>query len=1537
MARSNVPGASQTPRPASDLTEFVAVLLRLVNLVLDGTINGACVAVLVVALLLPWRLLAVLLAAWLDGPFRPREQAHFRRYCVAHLGASLLDVVAVPILLLCLLWPPRWPLLACSWQDAKRNDDFDSLCSYNTLLRLTWIWTFFRCCRDVLGVLLGLLALVLPWRTASLLRRGYSTFEGSSRAHYLAALSALAIPLRVEEGVLRTNRKEEAESYDALLTSLAWIGMEEGSGALLDAPLVAWALPSVVVPTRTLVVLRLSLAPRSEENPPCAMRRFWAWAPLLAAADALAGLVSLVMLLNPLRADAFVGYVRMRLGAESGASHTAWPPKSWSWRPWLRTACFDFALLALLDLLVLPLALVLVSIGLHRSGPVFRQLSQQQQQAGRGASSIWDLPDFPSEWHGVVLRQFELLCLDLLVLPCVLLVLMTAYRWPWLKDAWVAETDDEYDEDELHQWVGGFHLSAAWNALLVLHDLIQLPFVLLLVLSMYRAPVTLKLISDREDNFREDLWEQLGQLLLDFLHLPGLLVLLATLWRADLVLRDLGATQGDAERRRMVLGHLWKLLRDMFGMAAALIVACSLVRLPSLALDLWARHKRSMRPAYTGPPRLRPTSVRLLVPTAEAEDRRPRLSVLASQDSALEPETFGQLTFNASSADFWRDVARVFGGALASLGQGLLPLALKDGKHLKYEDFLPQDVSFEMRLGNASLLHERLPKLNHSLAICFDIERQPAVAAAEPELLLRLALPLAWLELAASQPGQEVELPQELVRSEPDVVVRLCGGPEDDLSQGSGGRVGLRDFMWLSALSQLIQLCIDLAHFVLLLVVLLAPWQVVSLLRHLREPESYWLAELGVRASSLATRRWASLLCYRRSLEPALHAAAKKVPVTRKWKRDAGQGQCHTKLEAAVLARLKDQVLPPETLERWLLKEMRHGDLAATKSLAERLTALAAIQDAAATFWPSLAFAAHLQLLTGSMEVEEHAHALCLIQAIGSQADGLAEDSLRAICHDTTQVARSAQDSAAEKRAGIARGLMVGLLGKPLELQRKLVYQAAASAAIDWMSAGLLVLLLVTGYRLPAAVLEMRHHHHDARLADRLRMAVSHQAMLLSLDSWHLVTALAASLLAIITLVRALDFISEAALHVTSLLELRALGLRCAKEAVSEVWELLSLFTFWRTYRCAVRASVFGVLLPASGLAGLPPKAQLLLWSVLCAFPWLLPLLCGFQPSVALGLACAAMLPCFIILCRSGAGRGEQSVGYGVWVRLSWPNLLALLAIVGEAALLAAVPEIARHFEPDRLILPAVCASCSWLLISSLPPSLPSQEQADCQTSVRFHACCHVFRHCLLLPVASVLFAAVAQGSCWLALLLLFLIATSVLGIKQFDTAPPLALGLDLAPPPLYMSGLALSQLLLLQLELTTAPGLLQLAASLLAPFWALGYPHLFGQLGGVPPWLQAVRGVAALLPALAQIRRQLPSWAALAALVMLMVLAAVLARAAWKKGLDWRRREAAASNVAELMQHLVQKDVLLHAPGGQSVRSALLSAAHEVEAARVR
>merc|ERR1719428_146652 len=142
-------------------------------------------------------------------------------------------------------------------------------------------------------------------------------------------------------------------------------------------------------------------------------------------------------------------------------------------------------------------------------------------------------------------------------------------------------------------------------------------------------------------------------------------------------------------------------------------------------------------------------------------------------------------------------------------------------------------------------------------------------------------------------------------------------------------------------------------------------------------------------------------------------------------------------------------------------------------------------------------------------------------------------------------------------------------------------------------------------------------------------VAVFH-ATILARDLWRLVTALMMSILALATLVHAVEFLEDALTRCTSLLELRDCGFKHTMAALGELWELFTLLFLWKTYRAVVRGMVFSLLLPASGFHG-PHPLRIALWCTLCAVPWVIP-----EPAVALLLAAVVALPFFIRALKTG-------------------------------------------------------------------------------------------------------------------------------------------------------------------------------------------------------------------------------------------------------------------------------------------------------------
>lgn len=1428
----------------------------MVKVLLDVTINLLCIALGIIGVLLPWRLIAVVTSSKCGSAFS--DQGRFREWCLTLFGCALMDLIFVPLALLTLLWPPRWRMLfegTCK-RFAEHHDETAS--NYDFELRLGWGHAFVESVADVLATVMGLVALGCPWRTLSFLRAAAEKAQGN-------------------------------HELNSKLGEVRCVAFYEGFSAILDAPCVLIGLPSVVVPTRTCVYLRVTFW-RHPWKSDCEVRSFWLVSTFLAIVDLVSMPFAVVALINPLRTMTFVRAFRERWSRASvvvAGREEPWP--LWDWA--LRRSCLGHGAQSILDILLLPMALV-VFLTVYRARPLVETMCPGAAQHLRGAGTssscqclnVWLLQDYQhlsdgpqdapapasavdeeerpcwpiSVTHLTTLRQFCLILADVVVLPAALLVLLTCYRWHHIVEVWWPPAPSEWaaeyaaatdTEDGAvpnspangraaraanHRSRAGvrkgplaYHKAAIFNALVVLHDAVLMLAVGVLFLSVYRAAAAWRLLRSQNPGFRGQLWREVLELCLDLLFLPLLLVLLVTLWRADIVLRAAYQAEGNWPRRCAIVDHFVRLLRDVLGMAAALVVAVSLVRLPSLLLELWAQRARTV----LGDPWLHLRRVVLLLPDHRSRDARPRVHCWATQPLARRREEVGQLRLNVVSPRFWDEIGRVYGGAISSLARGFMPFTLTDGKQLDFDELLPAEAEVTLKMGSREL-RQRLLRLDPAVILCLQLEHKRPDGT--EEVLARLPMPLELYQQAARREDEEIPVPEEFL--EPEAAERLCG----PLQAGAG----VRETLWLIAFKQLLQLALDVLHLALLLLTVVAPWRTIECLYYLCASKASWVEHVAWRLLHVAAFKDDALLRIRRNLEPVLNRTAK-----------AHAPQVHSgqlqSVEQAGLRQLSEVPLPPTYLEKWLGKEVA----ASAPELAEQFRTHGELRDAVAAYWPSMSFAVNLQHAFGHFDPMEHAHALHLVASAGEVAEhqlSISTERLRGAL-DRELPARLAQLRAEE--GGQDRRCF--LLSKPLDQQRRLIRHFASSAAADWGAFLLLLLIAVTGYRLPQAVSEVRRGR-DMSFRDRLKTSVVHHAFLVAVDVWRFVSALVASLLALITLVRALEFLEDAALRCSSLWELRSTALRHTRDALRELWELMVLLTLWKTYRAVLRSVIFGLFLPAYGLLILPgARIRLAAWAVLCVLCF-----CLEWPTVALVVATVLVLASCVPAAAAAQRKGLAQQGHCYSMHLSWLNVLALLGMLLEVVLLSGGIDALRSVLLGPVALKvAVVIACLWLLVTAMPPAITAtsgeQDGAASRDSIRYHFVVLALRQVCVLPAFAVLLAttgsvAVDGTSTELSIITLLtmcLLTSMVLSLDQQKVqCSSVALRLDVIHPPLFLAGLALLQALAASLQVLAAPVALQALGAVPAFLWVYLYPKLVGPYGG-PEWLQPIRGVAALLP----------------------------------------------------------------------------------------
>lgn len=1439
----------------SELAEFFATLLRIAKFILDVTLTLICSALLLLASVLPWRLPFIVLE--LVETCSSLTFQKFQKQAARQFLFSLGDVVIFALVLASLFWPPRWPGLLHTLKLAAkppRDEDDDSHSGYNLETRFEWIMNAFESYADILLFPLVLVLLLAPWRW---LLRG----------------------LKLQNFQKSMERAKRSDRPCARMSAFRNWAAWEGINAIMDLPFVVLGLASAVIPTRIKafisVLLRIDLEDDLED---CEARVYLAMLPILSICDMLAAALAFLAIVNPLRCGAFLRLMSAKWNDKLETTCNLSPDfqKVVLWNARLRSIAIRSGLASLLDLLLLPLGLM-VCITLYRAGPLVSAMCSDRVDREPSAAGLTaQEAELPGPVHQMALKQSTLLLCDLLTLPSFVVVFLTRYRYPFMK----AQTE------ELQKSWGpvAHHVAALINSLVLLHDVVLALCMLPLLLTMYRWPKVYQLLRNRwvavvplppvaesdpeaADGIeaptafcgiqtRLKLWQELGNLLLDLPLLPLLLIVIFSLWRADLVLQQCWSAEDNCQRRKAVILQFLELLRDVLGFLALLVVCITLLRMPKVLLDIYSQRARRT----TGDPRFTLQGVSL----RSGGDGDQRLAVQAEglQLEARDLKDIGTIRINVVSKSFWEEISRVFGASVASLGKALLPFTLKDGKHVKYSDFYPQQASIELRLGGREL-KSKLLQLEGSLTFCVQLEHRSPRGS--EEVLARLPIPARLLQQAVNQPGETVQVPQELLTVSPESV---CG----DLLSGAG----IRNAMWLSAFSEFWQLLLDVAHLLLFLCLALAPWRLLQCVYFACRPSQVWRGTLARQLSSLLLVKEAMLKIYRRELEPLLNAAAKDPPFRTSEKL--------REVAAKLLGRLP---MPGKNGEMGLLSELQASNDEVAMAFVEKVKNYSFLQNAVSSYWPGLTLGANLLLLKKSFNPQEHALSLEKIASAQSRADDL-----------LLTLAAEVQAASVEFHSPNDAGLLSSACRKPLSEHRRLVQIFACEVLKDYGTLLLGFLLLISVYRLPAVVEGLRQER-QADFVQRMRIVLGCQVRLFMWDLWMLFTAILASLLAIVTLVRALEFLRTAFLHCESLEDLRREAWDATKDALNSIGELFILLTFWDSYKTLVYASIFAVLLPAWGLTLLPIWMRIVLWLALCFLPFLLP-----SASYALWTFAVVVAMFFLIaLVKKGSGSGGVPAHLKT-MRVSGMNVLVLLSIFADAALLSSLTYLEPVLQMELCFYIATGITIAWLVVMSMPHAMSSDQ--NCLKSGKFHVALQLLRRCLLPAAVVLLMQMDGEFSRVACLLLAFLSFTSVLGLDLLSQDHlPDAIGLDLVQPPAFLAGLIFVQMVFTAAQNMTSMWP-QCAAAVLMPAWVMVFQCL-GGIGG-PLWVLPLQLGTSTVVLWSALVRAMPAMSAVGGAAV-VTLCAVIAMLLSECLAQRRRREAMEkAGVAKVLRQILDK-----------------------------
>ncbi|CAE7485165.1 unnamed protein product [Symbiodinium necroappetens] len=1391
-------GPPQTAMP-NNLAEFSATLWRIAKCVLDSTLTLLCAGLLLAALCVPWRLPFVVLSSRRETFNKLKD---FQAFAASQFLLSMLDILILASVLPSLVWPLRW---CRTFVLIKESLCGSTSCrhEYCMELRGELFLNAASSYADLIVLPVVCIALVALWRWT---------------------------PIHTKSLKVALQEDTWCERLSSVRNWAAWTGLN----AILDLPFVIMGLASVAVPSRiaafwSVLVTRDGFQDREDD---CEARLCLFVLPFLSITDVVAALLAAVGVINPFRSAQAVRLLSSCCHAENTSSLglSLQCQKAVQWNLQLRRRAVLIGLCSLMDVFVLPFSL-LVCATVYRAGPLIVQLWPSASPAtvtsqSPGMPSLTDPSlgtgdiarledDLPfSALHRVAFRQFGLILLDLLTLPSSLLVLLTWYRFTHLSSE-IQKVRRRYPAAS----PVAYHAAVLANSCVVLHDVVLSVCSLSLVFTVYRIRAATRAVSAEEPRLR--LWQEIGNLLLDLPFLPLYTFLLVTLWRADLVTQKMFKAENNRDRRSAVLWEFLELLRDFLGWLALLVLAVTLVRLPKVLLDICAQRAQPV----AGLPRLQLTHVRLRCPPDHAPDRRLVIHAEGLQDASRARCEIGSIRINVISSRFWEEIGRLLGSGVASLGRALLPYTLVDGKHLDYSGFLPASASIELRLGGKDM-KSKLLQLDENMAMCVQIEHKDPRGAVE--VLARLPIPMLPLQQAVRSPGDTVEVEEALLTASPEDV---CG----PLLAGAG----IRNALWLCALRELWQLCLDIVHLLLFAFLALAPWRFVACAYFACAPSAVWLAVLTEQAISLTRLKGAMLGLYRGGLEPALNSAAKD-PSRR----------TQAKLCQVVAQEQARTPLPSQGKERALILELqRHGQK--SSGFVDKLRSLSSLQDAVASYWPSLTLGANLQLADRAFEPEEHALALLMIAEAQSTADQLSNT-----CMDELKA-----ESLDFRRAADAEFGRCDLCGKTMPELRRLVQIFVAEGVKDYLTLALAVLLLVSVYRVPKVLRGVFQDRHSG-LIHRVRAVLTCQVLLLAWDAWMLCTTVLAGILAMVTLVRTMEFLQNAFLHCSTLREVRHAALRALSEAARHWWELLLLLTFWKTYKTLVHAAVCALLLPAYSLEVGPFLIRIVLWLLLCALPWTtLP----FQ--YVLSAFALVVVGCFALRgfpCRSEAT--AISAAAPLHLRVTGMNAVVLLCIVAEAALLSSVISLRPLLQQEAFFSASAAVTGLWLLVISLPHTQPEGLSAaqdghrqGVLGSAKFHAAWQLMRRGLALPAAVVLLLHCGAGGPlgrWSCMLLAFLAFTTALGADMqahLQSFMPDSLGLDIAQPPTFLAGLTMAQMVFVAQVLYQPDwAWLSMLVSALLPTWVLIFECRQGLAG--PAWLLPLQLGASFAPAWSQL-----------------------------------------------------------------------------------
>merc|ERR1740123_3002561 len=488
---------------------------------------------------------------------------------------------------------------------------------------------------------------------------------------------------------------------------------------------------------------------------------------------------------------------------------------------------------------------------------------------------------------------------------------------------------------------------------------------------------------------RREIWFEFTRLVLDGPFLVMGFLTIISVWRVQVLRRDLRAASRRGLRRhraqRVVTGkHFAFTIRDLLCLPLVPLVLLT-HRGPRLVMQLLARRKQPLR----GDAALEVVALEVETPDEGKLSLHVRAR-LAERVGAFEP---GSLRLQVLGPGFWRAVGRWLTGAGAGVVQSYLPLKFKSSDSNLSEELLritepggarkalesQQEFTFFLRSKqnfSRRRIMEALAKLNPAEWVLLQLEGRDHAAKTQQVVFA------AAVQLSALVP---------LVRAGRGEVTRGQLGDEEQVLEcyGAQHRGAVESFAAI-VFGQAAQLLLDFLHLLLFILVVLVPWRFLETIVVLLEPADRWACRLTDQALELMEGADLALEELRSEILPECNAAAKDTALAMSWTSSGRVPSIISRFGGKPLSEEEHEGIGLDAFfrarEGALLSEQQHftwlfrrKTSALPLRIAEKMTNRLRMQDARC-YYTGLSSYVNCLLSSDQISVEEHGIVVALVR-----------------------------------------------------------------------------------------------------------------------------------------------------------------------------------------------------------------------------------------------------------------------------------------------------------------------------------------------------------------------------------------------------------------------------------------------------------------------------------------------------------------------------------------------------------------------------